>query len=116
MDAYRRFTQNDLFLSLKRDLAIVNNLSICEFRCQIIFLFLIPIILWSLGRLLNKSLWPRSGTMTLVSRPMLRPSLALMLRNRWGRLSRSKIELFEKLKVVNQAHSSAEAGLNTAER
>ena len=47
MDAYRRFTQNDLFLSLKRDLAMVNNLSICEFRCQIIFLFLIPIILWS---------------------------------------------------------------------
>ena len=91
MDAYRRFTQNDLFLSLKRDLAMVNNLSICEFRCQIIFLFSIPIIFWSLGRLLNKSLWSRSGIVTLISRPMLRPSLVPMLRNRWGWLSRSKL-------------------------
>ena len=33
MDAYRRFTQNDLFLSLKRDIAMVNNLSIYELRC-----------------------------------------------------------------------------------
>ena len=27
MEAYRRFKQNDLFLSLKRDLAMVSNLS-----------------------------------------------------------------------------------------
>ena len=33
MDAYRRFTQNYLFLSLKRDLAMVNYLSIYELRC-----------------------------------------------------------------------------------
>ena len=33
MDAYRHFTQNDLFLSLKRDLAMVNNLSIYELKC-----------------------------------------------------------------------------------
>ena len=33
MDAYRRFTQNDLFLSLKRYLAMVNNLSIYELKC-----------------------------------------------------------------------------------
>ena len=33
MDAYIRFTQNDLFLSLKRDLAMVNNLSIYELKC-----------------------------------------------------------------------------------
>ena len=33
MDAYRRFTQNDLFRSLKRDLAMVNNLSIYELKC-----------------------------------------------------------------------------------
>ena len=33
MDAYRHFTQNDLFLSLKRDLAIVNHLSIYELKC-----------------------------------------------------------------------------------
>ena len=33
MDAYRRFTQNDLFLSLKRDLAMVNNLFIYELKC-----------------------------------------------------------------------------------
>ena len=33
MDAYKRFTQNDLFLSLKRDLAMVNNLSIYELKC-----------------------------------------------------------------------------------
>ena len=33
MDAYRCFTQNDLFLSLKRDLAMVNSLSTYELRC-----------------------------------------------------------------------------------
>ena len=33
MDAYKHFTQNDLFLSLKRDLAMVNNLSTYELRC-----------------------------------------------------------------------------------
>ena len=33
MDAYRRFTQNDLFLSLKKGLAMVNYLSIYELRC-----------------------------------------------------------------------------------
>ena len=33
MDAYRRFSQNDLFLSLKRDLAMVNKVSIYELRC-----------------------------------------------------------------------------------
>ena len=33
MKAYRRFSQTDLFMSLKRDLAMVNNLSIYEFRC-----------------------------------------------------------------------------------
>ena len=33
MDAYRRFTQNDLFLSLKKDLAMVNNLLTCELKC-----------------------------------------------------------------------------------
>ena len=32
MEAYRRFTQNDLFLSLKRDLAMVNSLSTYELR------------------------------------------------------------------------------------
>ena len=33
MDAYKRFTQNDLFLSLKRDLAMVNHFSIYELKC-----------------------------------------------------------------------------------
>ena len=33
MDAYMRFTQNDLFLSLNRDLAMVNNSSTCELKC-----------------------------------------------------------------------------------
>ena len=33
MDAYRRFTQNDLYLSLKRDLAMINSLSTYELRC-----------------------------------------------------------------------------------
>ena len=33
MEAYRRFTQNDLFLSLKRDLVMVNSLSTYELRC-----------------------------------------------------------------------------------
>ena len=33
MDTYRRFTQNDLFLSLKRDLAMVNYSSTCELKC-----------------------------------------------------------------------------------
>ena len=33
MDVYRRFTQNVLFLSLKKDLAMVNNLSIYELKC-----------------------------------------------------------------------------------
>ena len=33
MDTYRRFIQNDLFLSLKRDLAIVNYSSTCELKC-----------------------------------------------------------------------------------
>ena len=32
MDAYRRFTKNDLFLSLKRDLAMVNYSSTYEFK------------------------------------------------------------------------------------
>ena len=33
IDTYRRFTQNDLFLSLKKDLAMVNYLSTCELKC-----------------------------------------------------------------------------------
>ena len=33
MDTYRRFTQNDLFLSLKKDLAMVNYSSTCELKC-----------------------------------------------------------------------------------
>ena len=33
MDAYMCFTQNDLFLSLNRDLAKVNNSSTCELKC-----------------------------------------------------------------------------------
>ena len=33
IEAYKRFSQTDLFMSLKRDLAMVNNLSIYEFRC-----------------------------------------------------------------------------------
>ena len=33
MDAYRRFTQNDLFLSLKRDLAMVSYSSTYELKC-----------------------------------------------------------------------------------
>ena len=33
MDAYRRFTQNNLFMSLKRDLAMVNSLSTYGLRC-----------------------------------------------------------------------------------
>ena len=41
MDGYRRFKQNDLFLSLKRDLAMVNYSSIYEFTYQIVLLFLI---------------------------------------------------------------------------
>ena len=40
MDGYRRFKQNDIFLSLKRDLAMVNYLSTYEFAYPIIFLFL----------------------------------------------------------------------------
>lgn len=33
MDAYRRFTQNDFFLFLNRDLAMVNSLSTYKLRC-----------------------------------------------------------------------------------
>ena len=33
MEAYRRYTQNDLLLSLKRDLAMVSSLHTQEFRC-----------------------------------------------------------------------------------
>ena len=41
MDGYRRFKQNSLFLSLKRDLAMVNYSSTYEFIYQIVLLFLI---------------------------------------------------------------------------
>ena len=41
MDGYRRFKQNDLFLSLKRDLAMVNYSSTYEFTYQIILSFLV---------------------------------------------------------------------------
>ena len=41
MDRYRRFSQNDLFLSLKRDLTMVNYSSTHEFTYQIVLLFLI---------------------------------------------------------------------------
>ena len=41
MDGYRHFKQNDLFLSLKRDLAMVNYSSTYEFTYQIVLLFLI---------------------------------------------------------------------------
>ena len=41
MDGYRRFKQNSLFLSLKRDLAMVNYSSTYEFVYQIVLLFLI---------------------------------------------------------------------------
>ena len=40
MDSYRHFKQNDHFLSLKRDLAMVNFLSTYKFAYPIIFLFL----------------------------------------------------------------------------
>ena len=41
MDGYKRFSQIDLFLSLKRDLAMVNYSSTYEFTYQIVLLFLI---------------------------------------------------------------------------
>ena len=41
MDGYKRFKQNDIFLSLKKDLTMVNYSSTYEFAYQIIFLFLI---------------------------------------------------------------------------
>ena len=41
MDSYRRFKQNDIFLSLKRDFAMVNYSSTHEFAYQIVLLFLI---------------------------------------------------------------------------
>ena len=40
MDGYRRLKKNDIFLSLKKDLVMVNCLSIYEFTYQITFLFL----------------------------------------------------------------------------
>ena len=39
MEAYRRFTQNDLILSLKRDLAMVNNLSTYKLKLNHAFVF-----------------------------------------------------------------------------
>ena len=39
MEAYKRFKQNELFLFLKRDLAMVSNLHTHEFRCLIVFSF-----------------------------------------------------------------------------
>ena len=42
-----------------------------------------------LGRLLNKFLWSRSGTVKLITVLTLRPSLAPMLRNHWRLLNRS---------------------------
>ena len=36
MEAYKRFKQNELFLFLKRDLAMVSNLHTHEFRCLIV--------------------------------------------------------------------------------
>ena len=57
MDDYRSFKQNDLLLSLKRDLSMVNCSSTYEFAYQIIFLFLIySIFVNFFGRLLNKFL------------------------------------------------------------
>ena len=72
-----RFKQNNLFLSLKRDLAMVSNLHTREFKCQTVlsfFLYFLTHIIFplSLGRLLNKFLWSRSGFMTLLKRPRLR--------------------------------------------
>ena len=60
IEAYRRFKQNDLFMSMKRDLAMVGKLHTHESWCLIVLLlflyFLTHIIffLLSLSRLLNK--------------------------------------------------------------
>ena len=105
MEAYRRFKQNNLFLSLKRDLAMASNLHTYEFKCQVVlslFLYFLTHVIFplSLGRLLNKFSWVRSGFVTLAKSPRLRsrPSPVLMLRNHWEPSNRSRLRCLRSLK------------------
>ena len=103
IEAYRRFKQNDLFLSLKRDLAMASNLHTYEFKCQAVlsfFLYFLTDVIFplSLGRLPRKFSWPRRGFVMLARRPRLRPSPMLMLRNHWGSSNRSKLRCPRSLK------------------
>jgi len=75
MDAPRQMRQPDLFMSLKRDLAMVSTVSLAFQLISLfhsyIFFMCNPLV--ALCRSLNKSLWPKnaSGAPTINSRPSL---------------------------------------------
>ena len=99
MDVIRCMKHPDLFLSLKRDLAMVVIQHIFEFKCWVklsLFLSLIffffnnGIPLSFLYKSPNKFLWPMNGFGTPVMRLGLRPTPVLRLRSPWEPSSKSK--------------------------
>ena len=74
MEAYRSFTHPELFLSLKRDLAMVSDLihrsiKILDHFHKFFFVFYTKGKTFFFFRLHNRFLWSRNGLRTSVARP-----------------------------------------------
>ena len=87
MEALKRTRQPDLFMSLKRDLAMVSELLaipqfIALFHSYIYFFYVTLLLL--LCRSLNKSMWLRSGFEMPIINLKLSPTLDVRLRKRSG--------------------------------
>ena len=116
MDGYRRFSQNDIFLSLKKDLAIVNYSSTHKFTYQIVLLFLIYSIFVIFGQITQQVFvakeWYCEANNGADAEALTRANVEKSL----GVVKQEQLEMSEKTELANQACSSAEAGLKTVER
>ena len=92
LDALRKIRQQDLFMSLKRDLALVSILfDIFLLDIIIFFSFLFFFFFYShtiamlfLCRSPKRFLWPRNGLNRLGTMSKTKPTFALRLRRPWG--------------------------------
>ena len=81
MEAYRRFSQPEIFLSFKRNLAMVNN----SFTVLLVCLTLLKFLNQScfVRRLLSRYLWLRNFVVIIAAGLRLRPSFGRRWRKPW---------------------------------
>ena len=122
MEAYRRFKQKQLFLSLKRDLAMVSNLHTHELRCLIIlsfFLYFLTYYFFVVFRQIAQQVYVAEEWVRDARKEAEAKAEALShadVERSLGALKQEQAEMAKKFKAVDQARLSVEAGLKTVER